>query len=84
MRTKITHRGWFGVCPIYIGDPYSMSPMLLERHPAMLPLFMFSELMYWLMFRALYWMNPDFEASWPVKITGELERPFWHKHGDEE
>lgn len=39
---EFTHRGWFGICPVYLANLHSDAPMVHERRPWMLPLMMFS------------------------------------------
>lgn len=67
----LTHRGWFGVCPIYLTDPDAGEPVLEPRHWAAEPLFWLSEAVYDVVFWCCEAMNPGFEAAWPLLITGE-------------
>jgi len=39
----LTHKGWFGLCPVYIGDIHGDAPLLVERHWSLLPLMVISE-----------------------------------------
>lgn len=72
MKIPLTHKGWFGVCPVYLGNVDSESPFVHERHWAALPLFMFSELMFAVCALCMALMNPFFEPKLPIRITGEL------------
>lgn len=70
-----THKGWFGVCPVYIANLDSDMPALAARHPWLEPLMTFSEVL----LRAVAWtcvaMNPDSEPGWPVQVTEKLDPP---------
>lgn len=70
---KLTHKGWFGLCPVYIGGLDTDAPLLVERSRLLLPLMMLSEAI----FGALIWMrsasDPDWEPQWPIRVTGEIE-----------
>lgn len=33
----LTHKGWFGICPVYIGGIESDGPLIVERSPLLLP-----------------------------------------------
>lgn len=67
-----THKGWFGLCPVYLEAPHS-------DEPGIEPIYPFTE---WLMtlsvwasvmcFRLFDIGNP----RWPIRVTGELEDPF--------
>lgn len=72
MKVPLTHKGWFGVCPVYLGNVDSESPFIHERHWTALPLFMFSELMFAVCALCMVAMNPYFEPKLPIKITGKL------------
>jgi hypothetical protein len=72
MMTALTHKGWFGICPVFFGDLCSPAPMVVERHPIYLPLFMISEVLYSLCFMVCEAMNPAWIPEWPLKVTGDL------------
>lgn len=68
-----THKGWFGVCPVYLGELDTPIPLVEPRHPSLDFLLTFSEIVY----RSIFWVcisiNHEYEASWPIRITGELK-----------
>lgn len=73
--TAFTHRGWLGLCPVHIADPYSGAPALRARAPW---------LEWWLDVNEVAlaaagfvssMLNPEFELLWPIRITGELASP---------
>lgn len=80
VKTTLTHKGWFGICPVYFADLDSEGPFVEPRHLLLLPLFYFSEFM----FRIAFWcsekMNPDFEAQFPLKVTGRVYPPIVIEH----
>lgn len=69
---NLTHKGWFGICPVYFGGLDTEGPIVVERHWSFLPLMMLSEWMYSLCFAAMEFIDPSFEPSWPLRITGEI------------
>lgn len=72
MKIALTHKGWFGLCPVYFGNMHSESPLVLERHPALLPLMMFSEAMFQLVMIIMDIAGQD-PPGFPLRITGKLD-----------
>lgn len=72
---NLTHKGWFGMCPVYFSDPFGEAPMVEPRHWLLTPLMMASELAYSVMFTFARMARQDYEAAWPLKITGKLATP---------
>lgn len=70
--TKLTHKGWFGLCPVFFGDMDSDAPMVVERQLIFLPLFVVSEAMYSLCFMVCEAMNPAWIPAWPLWVTDAL------------
>lgn len=70
-----THKGWFGICPVYFAEPYSQAPYIEPRHAILSPLFWISEFMYGIVFDCVRAMRPDWEPEWPLNISGELPVP---------
>lgn len=70
-----THKGWFGICPVYFSRPESDAPGIDPRHWAFIPLMLTSELLFglWFTFRGL--VSDNYEPQWPMVITGELATP---------
>lgn len=71
-KSDYTHKGWFGICPIYLRNPDSDCPTVAPRWNWVVPLFVVSE--WWQ--GAAIWLctvvNPDYEPRWKIRITGEL------------
>jgi hypothetical protein len=70
----LTHKGWFGVCPVYLGDLDGPAPLVDPRSPLLIPLFLLSEAMFALCFTALAAAGRE-NPGWALKITGKLSRP---------
>jgi len=71
-KSDYTHKGWFGICPVYLyntdKDPIGIAP----RWECVVPLFVVSE---WFQ-GASIWLctlaNPMYVPYWKIKVTGEL------------
>lgn len=76
----LTHKGWFGFCPVYYANPYrDPEPFVIERHRALFPVFWLSEIMLELIMFSMGDNNP----GWPLRITGKIEpRTFEIEVGD--
>lgn len=83
MRITLTHKGWFGLCPVFMSDPDSDSPLVDPRHWILAPLFWLSEFMFGLMFAVMEAAGADV-PGWPLKITGRLASPIPVDLPDEE
>ena len=66
-----THKGWFGLCPIYISEPYSEGPTLEPRIPYTGWFLDLQADIYGIFFNLVQ----DEDPMWPIKITGELKKP---------
>ena len=71
---QLTHKGWFGICPVYLGNLDSDAPLVVERHWALLPLMLLSECCFGLVF-ALASLLTGLEPAWPLRVTDELVPP---------
>ncbi|WP_421696909.1 hypothetical protein [Ancylobacter sp.] len=69
----LTQKGWFGLCPVYIGDLHTGCPLLVERHWSLLPLMMLSEWFFAAIMFVKSWQDPEWEPAWPIKVTGDIE-----------
>lgn len=69
-----THKGWIGLCPVWLADIDTDCPYVWPRYGLGI-LLTISELI----FGAMNWLrslvNSEFEPTWPILITGELRRP---------
>ena len=66
-----THKGWIGICPVYIGDVDAEAPVIEERHIIFRPLLWFSTALYGLLNNIL---PEDEQVGFPIKITGKINR----------
>lgn len=69
---EFTHKGWFGICPVYFADLDSDAPFIDPRHWLFAPLMWVSEVGYACVFHVMGWIDPEFEPAWPLRVTGEL------------
>lgn len=74
MKVTLTHHGWFGVCPVYLGDLDTEAPAIAERHPALHPLMLLSEALCAVAFWCISVMGRE-PPGWPLLVTGQLESP---------
>lgn len=70
-----SHKGWFGICPVYVGNLSSNSPNVDERHWLLIPLMFFSEFFFDICFAVKTWMDPDYEPEWPITHLEPLDEP---------
>jgi hypothetical protein len=75
---KYTHYGWFGFCPVYIADIDTDEPDLAPRWENAVGdwLFTASEAMFFAMFKVNYYLNPEMDPAFPIRVSGELDEPF--------
>lgn len=70
-----THKGLFGLCPVYMTDPEANDgPAIEARHWIFEPLFDFSEWMFWAINRVLERLDADYQPVFPLIVTGALKR----------
>ena len=69
---KLTHKGWFGFCPVFFGNLESVAPLVVERHWLLLPIMILNEWIFGGMFFFATLINPEYEPEWPLRVTGEL------------
>lgn len=73
---KFTHRGWFGICPVYVSDPEGWAPVIEPRHLLLTLLFWVSEAAIETIHLVRRAMDPQYEGMYFLLITGELEKPY--------
>jgi hypothetical protein len=73
IKVSLTHKGWFGLCPVYYGGVYSASPVVVERHWSAVPLMMLSEGFFALAILTMAVLAPQVEPAYPLRLTGKLE-----------
>ena len=75
MRTATyTHKGWVGICPVYIGGLETEAPNIDARHRWLEPLHSFSITVYQVCFAIVEMMGGDAQG-FPIRITGQLPQP---------
>lgn len=57
-----THKGWFGLCPVYVSEPGWENEAIEARYP-------WTD---WLIDLSAWACG----NGWPLRVTGELEDPF--------
>lgn len=68
-----THKGWFGVCPVYLGGHEREDCIkVMPRHRWTVPLFVVSQWFQGAMIYVCSWLNPDYIPCWSFKVTGEI------------
>ena len=73
---QFTHKGWFGVCPVYYADIEADCPMVDPRLPRLfMPLLLFSSFMYQVVMACVMAIDPSVYVGFPLYITGALEKP---------
>lgn len=66
MKVALTHKGWFGICPVYFGRLDSAAPLVVERCRLFMPLMVISEFVFGLVL--MFSEDPE----WCLLVTGEL------------
>lgn len=70
--TWATHKGWLGLCPVYIGDLDSAGPVVEPRWRVLAWLMPVSEALFFVAFALAAAADPGYEPSWPIRVTGRL------------
>ena len=70
-----THKGWFGLCPIYLAEIDSPAPYCDPRHWSLAWLMTVSDAIYSLCFWLGSYLNPDYVPAWPLLVSGVLKTP---------
>jgi hypothetical protein len=73
-RVSFTHKGWFGLCPVWIADLETEEPYLWERSILFVPLMLLSIFMFDLCSVILDAFGQPIEG-FPIHVTGELPQP---------
>lgn len=77
MKIPFTHKGWFGICPIYLADVDSDGPRIEPRFMFTGWLIHLSTFIYGSCIWFITSINPEFEPRWPMLITGALDKPIF-------
>ena len=70
-----THKGYFGLCPVYFANLESQAPNVEPRHWSIAWLMWLSELIYGAIFFVRSSVDAGYEPEWPLSITEKLEQP---------
>lgn len=70
-----THRGWFGLCPVFVGMVESEGPALMARHPVLEWWLDLQEILLGSAGFVLSLLNPGYEPMWPIRIGAPLDKP---------
>ena len=70
---EFTHKGWFGVCPVYLAEIETDAPLVEPRHWVFAPLFWFSDVSFRILIGVASIASPDYEPAWPIRVTGRLD-----------
>jgi hypothetical protein len=65
MKVPFTHKGWFGLCPVYIADADTDRPRLETRIP----------MTEWLIHLSAAIYDLLAAEAFPIKLTGKLNPP---------
>ena len=74
-KVTLTHKGWLGLCPVYLANPGAGGSDVPERHWTLAPLLLLSLWIYELCFTLQQLADPAFVPQWPLKVTGRLAAP---------
>lgn len=77
MQTQVTltHKGWFGLAPVYFGNLESEAPAVIERHWSLGWLIDVSDAFFQLANVLASIANADHEPFFALRVTGELTPP---------
>lgn len=72
--TLYTHKGWFlGLVPVYVGDPRSPVPLVVERNGIPVWWFDLVTCLHMLLCDLMCLASPEFEPTFFITITAKLE-----------
>lgn len=83
MKIKLTHKGWFGLCPVYFADIDSDAPLAEPRHWSLGWLMHLSVAIYSAVIFMKTVIDPEWMPVWPLRVTGELAVPIWTEGHEE-
>ena len=70
--SKYTHRGWFGICPILIGNLHTECPCVQPINRWVVPLFWVSEKGQGAFIWLRTYLNPHYVPEWKLIVTRAL------------
>lgn len=69
-----THKGWLGLCPIYLSGIDEEGPVVEPRWRVLAWLLPVSDAIFGICFALMTRIDPDYEPAWPIRVTGRLPR----------
>lgn len=81
-----SHKGWFGICPVYVADLESDAPHLTPRMDGWFceGLFWASHYTFIAFFTVADAVAPAWQPGFPIFVTEELLVPHHHEYEDTE
>lgn len=82
MKVKVnyTHKGFFGIAPIYLASIDTECPEIIHRNFLVLPLVHISVAIWALIFWLKGVADPAYQPEWPMLITGPLKKPITREY----
>lgn len=77
MKVGLSHKGWFGICPVHVGDIKGHAPFVIPRHWVFYPVFWLGHFAYWMSTSIIGGILEDYKPPWPVEITGRINPIRW-------
>ena len=69
-----THKGWFGFCPVYLAEPQSSCPDVVERHWSLKYVLDLNVALQQAAIAVCTLMAPDWEPTWKIRVTKKLDQ----------
>lgn len=74
-RLVFTHKGWFGLCPVYICSDNPDRPAIIARWPSLDFLFHVSDKLFDAVASTMDFLRIPRQEGAPIMFTGKLVRP---------
>lgn len=74
LREGFTHKGWLGLCPVYLGNLESEGPLVAARWGCVEWLLDLSEAIYSVTMPVYHWLTGE-EPMYAIRVTGEIGEP---------
>lgn len=69
-----THKGWLGLCPVYMAGLDDEGPTVEPRWRVLAWLMPLSEAIFGICFTLRQAVDPTYEPEWPIRVTGRLRQ----------
>lgn len=70
-----THYGWFGMCPVFLADPYSNNPKVAARKQWLERWLRFNVELQKVAIATCVVINPEWVPTWKLRVGGQLSSP---------